>query len=508
MTKPNILLITSDQQHYSLLGCLNSEVKTPHLDRLAAEGKLFTRAYCPNPTCTPTRASILTGLYPSQHGAWSLGTHLKRDVLTVGDCLQKDGYRTSLIGKAHFEALKTTEEHPSMEAYPLLKDIPFWRSFDGPYFGFQKVRLCRNHADEFHAGEHYGAWMEDKGLKDWNQYFPLWNPDLPNMGMNRPEGCAWTLPEEYHYNHFIVEETRKELEAAAAEDKPFFLWASFPDPHPPYLVPEPWASMFDPAKVTVPGLTPGEFDDMPPQHALTQQTKPDFSAWAEENSWNHGFQSHLFDREKQARCIATYYGMMAFTDHAIGQILADLERLGQADNTLVVFTSDHGHFYGQHGLKAKGAFHYEDLIRVPFIARWPGHMAAGQRSESIVSLVDLAPSFLGAAGQSVPGVMSGLDQHAAWCGEPGAKVRDHALVENRHQPTKIHLRTYVDARYKITIYYNETYGEIFDLENDPGELTNLWALPEHAALKSELLLKLAHAELGREPMPMPRINGA
>ena len=125
MKKKNVVLITSDQQHFDTLGVLNSEIHTPNLDRLANEGMLFNRAYCPNPTCTPTRASIITGKYPSQHGAWTLGTKLSENQLTVGDVLQEHSYRTALVGKAHFQPTVSTEEYPSIESYPLLKDLDF-----------------------------------------------------------------------------------------------------------------------------------------------------------------------------------------------------------------------------------------------------------------------------------------------------------------------------------------------------------------------------------------------
>ena len=132
MHSPNILLITSDQQHYNTLGICNPEIHTPNLDRLAREGTLFNRAYCSNPTCTPSRASIITGLYPSQHGAWSLGTKLPEQVPALGDYLQKAGYRTALIGKAHFQPKASTDSFSSLEAEPLLYDSSFWKGFHGP----------------------------------------------------------------------------------------------------------------------------------------------------------------------------------------------------------------------------------------------------------------------------------------------------------------------------------------------------------------------------------------
>ena len=127
--RPNILLITSDQQHWHTMSCLGAEVRTPNLDRLAAGGTVFQRAYCPNPTCTPTRASIITGQYPSQHGAWSLGTKLPESAHTAGEDFIDAGYRTALVGKAHFQQTQEHEDYPSLESYTYLQDLDFWRNY-------------------------------------------------------------------------------------------------------------------------------------------------------------------------------------------------------------------------------------------------------------------------------------------------------------------------------------------------------------------------------------------
>ena len=499
--RPNILLITSDQQHWNTLGCLNPEVQTPHLDRLAREGTLYERAYCPNPTCTPTRASIITGKYPSQHGAWSLGTKLSEAEHTVGEDFSQAGYRTGLVGKAHFQPLRGTEEFPSLEAYPILQDLDFWRKFDHPFYGFERVELARNHADEAHVGQHYAIWLEEKGCANWRDYF------RPPTGNNSTQRHKWLIPEAFHYDTWIAERTNALLEQYHRNDENFFLWASFFDPHPPYLVPEPWDTMYDPAALTVPSVVEGEHDNNPPHFQMTQTQKPDFSALRESGQGIHGFHSHLHNRDAMAKNIAIYYAMISLMDKYIGAILDKLDALGLAGNTLVVFTSDHGHFFGQHGLTAKGAFHYEDLIKVPFLVRYPGRTPAGVRSNAIQSLVDLAPSFLSVAGIDIPRTMTGIDQKAVWFGE-SQKAREHAIVENRHEPTTIHVKTYVNERYKLTVYYNRDYGELFDLQNDPNELNNLWNKPESASLKAGLVMKLLHAEMGKEPLWMPRIAGA
>ena len=497
----NVLLITSDQQHWNTLGCLNPEVKTPSLDRLAREGTLYNRAYTVNPTCTPTRASIITGMYPSQHGAWSLGTKLLEEVHTIGEDFTHADYRTALVGKAHFQPLMGTDEFPTLEGYPVLQDLDFWRNFTGPFYGFEVAEMARNHVDESHVGQHYALWMEERGCADWRRHFRA------KLGDPSTQRHTWSIPEEFHYDTWIAERTNALMGRYAGADEPFFLWASFLDPHPAYLVPEPWDKMYDPKKLTVPSITEGEHANNPAHFQLTQQERPDFSPWRETGRGLHGFTSHLHDRDELARNIAIYYGMISLMDKYIGKILDRLDDLGLADNTLVVFTTDHGHFFGQHGLIAKGAFHYEDMIRIPFLVRCPGQTNAGTRSEALQSLADLAPSFLSAADIPIPRTMTGVDQMPVWRGEVPS-VRDHIIVENRHEPTTIHVKTYVDARYKITVYYNRDYGELFDLEEDPGEVNNLWSDPAHAALKAELLLKLIFAEMGKEPLWTPRTWGA
>ena len=489
MSKLNILLITSDQQHWNTLGRSNPEIQTPALDKLASQGTTFTRAYCPNPTCTPTRSSMITGKYPSQHGAYSLGTKLPESEATVGERFQAAGYRTALIGKAHFQPLQSTEEYPSLEAYPTLQDLDFWADFDGPFYGFDHIELARNHTDEAHVGQHYALWMEEKGLSNWRDYF------LQPTGKVVEQRRRWLIPEQFHYNAWIAERSNALISQYHAADEPFVLWASFFDPHPKYLAPEPWDTMYDPAAVTVPAVTPGEHEDSPPQLQLTQQPNPDFSAWQEPNGAGcHGFHSHLHDRDELAKDIACYYGMISCMDKYIGQIIDHLDDLGLADNTLVVFTSDHGHYFGQHGLIAKGAFHYDDGIRVPMIARLPGRIPADQVSHNFQSLVDYAPTFLDYCGLDVPAGMTGVSQQELWNGnELGA--REHVIIENRHQPTTLHLKTYIDARYKITLYYNRDYGEIYDLRDDPGEVRNLW---RDAELRAQLTEAFLRAEMLKE----------
>jgi uncharacterized sulfatase len=184
-----------------------------------------------------------------------------------------------------------------------------------------------------------------------------------------------------------------------------------------------------------------------------------------------------------------------------------MEQLGLAEETLVCFTTDHGDFWGQHGLVAKAIHHYEDLLRVPLVVSMPGTIPAGVVSDSLQSTVDLPQTFLRFAGLDVPRTMAGVDETAVWAGERET-IRDHVIVENQHQPTTMNMRTYIDRRYKMTVHYRREYGELYDLAEDPGELVNLWDSPRHAKLKSKLLTAFLYGEMAKAPLPMPRISGA
>ena len=524
---PNLLLITSDQQHWTTLGVLNERIKTPNLDRLARKGVNFTRAYCPNPTCTPTRASIITGMYPSVHGAYTLGTKLPEHVPTLGQHLRGLGYRSTLVGKAHFQPLQSTPDCSSVECYPTLRDLDFWRGFNQthtPWYGFDRVELARNHADEGHAGQHYAVWLEEQGLAHWRDYFQPRNDgikDTPTDGASAPPlkdgpgygwrgDMAWKLPAEMHYTTWTGRRTIAAIEAAHAQHTPFFIWSSYHDPHPPYCVPEPWASMYDPADMEVGRFVDGEFDDMPPPHRLTREAENRFGEFNVDGHGNHGYHPHIGVNEDQLKAAqAIYYGMISFMDHWIGRTLDKLEELGILDDTLIVFTTDHGHFLGEHGLVAKGPFHYEDVIRVPMIAAFGDRFPPGTTNRHLQSLVDLAPTFLRAAGRAdQPPAMQGLDQLTAWRGE-APPPRDHAIVENHHNASDaVHLKTLVTERYKLTVYRGRSWGELFDLEQDPGEIRNRYHDPDYAAVRAQLMTQLIQADLQREPAAQPRVAGA
>lgn len=495
--KLNVLFITSDQQHYETIGKFNKKIKTPNIDRIIDEGVYMNRAYAVNPTCTPTRASWITGKYPSQHGAWTLGTKLAESQHTFGEDFTAAGYETALIGKAHFQPLASTEKYPSLEAYPILQDLEFWKTFHGPFYGFNHVELARNHTTEAHVGQHYALWLEEKGCKNWRDYFLQ---PTGNMTKESPR-LHWDIPEEYHYDAWIAERTNAMLENYAAQDKPFFLWASFFDPHPEYYAPSPWDTMYNPDDMEVKGLFDSEHLRNSDFHRLSQCKQPDTSQYGK---WLHGVHSHLYDEKELKKKIAVYYGMVSLMDKYIGKILDKLDELGLSENTLVVFTTDHGHYYGQHGLIAKGPFMFDDLVKVPFAARLKGVIPAGKISDAIMSSVDFMQTVLDFCGIEAPDGVAGVSQKKALV-NPGESVRDWAIVEHNHQRGKVNVRTYINKRYKLSIYLNQPRGELFDLEADPEEHYNLFDNPEYNEIKTRLLTEFIQAEMEKEPLFMPRI---
>lgn len=510
--KPNILFITSDQQHYDTLGIDNPLIHTPNLDRLCREGSRFTRAYCPNPTCTPTRATLLTGLMPSQHGAWTLGTKLREELPTLPGLLSEAGYLTALSGKAHFQPLRGNETYTSIERHPILRDLAFWKEFKGGWYGFDRVETARMHADEGHAGGHYAIWMEEKGFTDWQEYFQL--PDQMNNKRRATythdgDLRKWDLPEEFHYNVWTADKTIQFLDEAKEADKPFMIWSSFHDPHPPYIVPEPWASMYNPNDMRPGSMTPGEHDRNPDSFKYAAaEKKPGYWEQATEGQGaihGSGFQGG-YPEEELKKDTACYFGMVSFMDQQIGRILDALDERGLTENTLVVFTTDHGNFLGQHGLVAKAIHHYEDLLKLPFVVRYPGHVPAGAVNHDLQNLLDIPKTFLAAAGEEAPVHLQGVDQTPSWKGE--GPVREVSITENHHGYTRFHMTSLVTNRHKITVHRDTDDGELFDLQEDPGEVNNLWHDPASAGLKSELLLKHAQARMAEEPIQMPRMFGA
>jgi len=480
--RPNILLIITDQQRTDTLGCYGaSHMKTPVIDQLAADGVRFDRAYCSSSVCTPSRASLFTGVYPSRHGAWHVGTHVPDDVPMLSHRLSAKGYRTHYIGKAHFQSYVTTPE-VSMEANHPGSRYPDWA---GPYYGFENVELCIGHALYGHRHGHYGEWVRRKNGGKIPEYDV--RHDSPQFG---GEAIDWDMPTAMHNSTWTGERAAAFLEAAKPEE-PFFLTVSFQDPHHPHALPSDCPCKVDPATVPSPLKREGELDDKPEHFADT--FRGEIEKWVKRGTYSFTAQTgnpplDQLSEEETRRARAAYYGMVQLIDRSLETVMETLERRVLAENTLVIFTSDHGELLGDHGLWFKGPFHYEALLNVPLIMRWPAGLKAGHAVESAVGLIDIVPSVL-AATQVAPD--DSLDGESLLPIANGTgNCREEAYVEMVDDPKRLRLRTVVTRDWKLTWYAGEEFGELYDLANDPSEYVNRWEDAECATIKAQLLGRL------------------
>jgi arylsulfatase A-like enzyme len=502
----NVLLITTDQQKATTLGVYGDPMgATPALDRLAAAGTVFTRCRTQNPFCQPARATILTGMYPSTHGVIRNGIDVPDEAAadSLATRLARAGCTTALFGKAHFASY--FPDYPTGRIESVVDSALVSPEWHGPYFGFDHVELMTD-VHNVRLAPHVGKWNWGFGPPPFGLHYArhLFR-DGRERGMERlrlmqPEaaGRAWDhtqtwknqLPEEDHHTTWTADRAIAWLERVQG---PFFAWVSFADPHHPFDPPRPWCDRYQPADMlpVLPTPHPEEFATKPPFHETwSKGFRGSYFEWA-----NPGWA--LFSDEERLTILAAYYGMVSQIDHNVGRILATLDARGLADDTLVVFTADHGDYMGDHQMILKGPIHYEALIRVPLIVRGRG-FPAGAVVDDPVGTIDVSPTVLGAAGVAVPSVVQGrplLDG-----------PREHVLTEDDMIRGVLAFRTLTTRRWRITRDENDPGGgELYDLGDDPGELANRWADPGLRSVRSDLLATLDDVmrhDLGRE---LPRV---
>jgi len=503
--RPNIVLITSDQQRADCFGFENPLIKTPHIDRLAREGTRFAACITPNLVCQPSRASILTGLLPLTHGVWDNGVDLKPEVGAQGfaGTLARSGYRTALIGKAHFStkstfaATGTPECNKSQHLYG-----PAWL---GPYMGFQHVELCvvghlhRARPLESPPAGHYERWLLSR---DGDEALKLW------AASTRPEtGAAQTwasaLPAAWHSSTWIGDRTIDYL-SHHNRDEPFALWASFPDPHHPFDCPGPWNGMYDPKSIVLPKHRTKDLERRPWWHKASLEGKPQLADPTMLKFRAEGSRVPEQTDAQLAEMTANYYGMISLIDHNVGRILDALADRGLAQDTLVVYTTDHGELLGNHGLYLKGPTPYEDLMRVTMVTRGPG-VAKGQVIGEPVSTLDLAATFYEYACASAPHALQSRSLAGLLAGNG---TRDTAYSEWHLHPSRcgvaLQLRTVRTKTHKCTFELGSGAGELYDLVNDPGEMDNRFNDPGCAKVQKELHdMMRARPGKVREDLPEP-----
>lgn len=487
MTRPNILLISADQQRADCFGFMGRMVKTPHLDQLAREGTHFTACITPSVVCQPARASILTGQLCRTHGVHDNGIDLDPEIGEKGwaGAMAAAGYQTSYFGKAHFSTYHTYEPTGSPECLRSSADYP--ADWNGPYMGFQHLELMLvGHnwwaPEKPPAGQHYERFFHMDGKGD-EKIKLMWE----NAGDTKDAAQTWhsRLPTAWHNTPWTADRAIEWLKHGRDTEKPFCTWVSFPDPHHPFDCPEPWSWLHKPEDVDLPENRTRHYDGKPWWHRAAMENDPADPKFADIRKQYSRIAPQTDEQLREI--IANTYGQLAFIDHQVGRLMIALQEAGIADNTIVIYVSDHGDWLGDHGLILKGPMHYEGLLRVPMIARGPG-IRAGAAVDQPVSTLDLGPTFFD-YGSADP-LLTQHGQSLRPLLETADATRDFALNEWGLLPGRVgvalELRTVRTRTHKLTIDLNSGAGELYDLTADPFEQTNLFDDPDAAGMRAKL----------------------
>ena len=512
----NFLFIITDQHrpdHTGFGG--NGMVKTPNLDKLAATSMRFDKAFVANPICMPNRSTLITGRMPSAHGTRHNGIALDWNANTFLRVLRTAGYDTALIGKSHLQNLGINrvripnDETKVGEAAPVPYG-PRWDEFENydrykegdipeveDFYGFRHVDFVTDHGDM--GSGHYYLWLLEQGVD-------------PETLQGRDNALAkydgWiqiyqtALPEELYPTSYVTMRTVEYLEEAAAKNEPFFVQCSYPDPHHPFTPPGAYYNLYSPDAIELPET----FGD------AHEESMPHMRTMLRYRGKQAGAMSPWAPTEEQFReAAAKEYGMISLIDAGIGQILDKLDALGLRDNTVVVFTSDHGDMFGDHGILLKAAMHYEGCVRVPFLIDVPGK-AAGV-SEAQMGSIDFAQTVLDLAGQPEYHGMQGQSVVPIIADATTTLRKDGMLIEE-DEPfdmagvgQQLRMRSVITPEARLTLYQGADHGELFDLEADPSEMNNLFAKPEGRDLKLHLLERLARLEAEHDDSGRIAIHG-
>jgi len=448
--RPNILFITTDEQRFDTLGCYgNSIIHTPSLDRIANEGVRFDRCYVQNPMCMPSRMSIMTGRYPSEHGCNinCVGIPPHEQEQTMMACLHRAGYYTAAIGKMHM--------------------MPKW----GP-FGYDYLDLSEGQADR---NNQYTDYLQAKGLA---------GKQNEALGEKLPFGIYTSvLPPEDTIDGFVGRRATSWL-GAYDREQPFFCWVSFSNPHFPFNPPQPYDTMYDPDQIPLPPRREGELDG-----------KPTHRQYRDERGYG------AITDDQTRKMIANYYGTISLIDDQVAALLESLEQRGLLEDTLIAFTSDHGDLLGDHGLLLKsGVTFYDSCVRVPTMIRYPEAFTPGLVFADPVETIDLPATFLDVAGVEAPTTMQGRSlvglaegEIDDWRDDAFSEINLH-ILPTMHGPRSQNYRDYVamvcTREWKYVHYPNLGLAELYDLVHDPNELTNLAEDPACADTVNAMRLRL------------------
>ena len=482
--QPNIVVLISDQQRLDTVSCygLNEVCRTPHIDALAARGIRFDSAFTPTAICSPARASFYTGLYPHKHGVTANGLCLREGVRGLNHYLDEVGYRCGYAGKWH------VDEQTGPTGYGFAGQDFMGYAFPGSDLlpGLQFGARPRGHNP-------YADYLKERGFDPpptVSHRFVGTNPSNQAQEMFAlHEG-----PVESCIEYFVADEAIRVLDEVATGEQPFFLWANFWGPHSPSLVPEPYFSMYDPKAIPE-----------HPGYAETFEKKP-YRQQLIEKLWGLGDYGWEGFQEIAAR----YFGHCTLIDDMVGRVVAHLERLGVLDNTIIVYTADHGDCLGAHKLIEKGEFMYDEIYRIPLVIAHPDCEAPGTACDEFVYLHEIMLSSLDAAGLDVPADLDGQSFLPAIEGRPFANGREEVYcVFDRHF-TVANQRMVRTRTHQFTFNSGDP-GELYDLQRDPYQLDNVYGDPAYEAVRQDLIGRMDRymEELG-DPLRgwFGRIKGA
>ena len=464
MALPNILWFCTDQQRTDSLGCYGADyMHTPNIDRLSASGVTFENCYCQAPSCTPSRSSFLTGRYSSTvHCERNDEMKIPATEKLLPKLLADNGYMCGLSGKLHLAAVHQNF-YPGGE-----------RRIDD---GFHVFNWAHDPYDKWPTSQ-YQLWLADQGIS-------MQKEQIPGI----PGEVYFGMPSEYHHTKWCTDRAIDFIRTCHNHEKPFFFCCDVFDPHPPFDPPKDKYEAMLKRLDEIPDckFTPGELDNKPAVQMKKHENKRyDFNA---------------MDEEARKKTKAAYYAQVENVDEQVGRLIRELETLGELDNTLIIFCSDHGEMLGDHGIFNKGSFYYNELTRIPLILSWKGHLPEGMRYRGLGELVDLFPTIC---------EMLSLD--------PGTRIQGTSmwsgLVRGEETPKEYALcqsignsEMLTSEDWKIVLFRDGT-GELYDLKNDPDETWNRFDDPAYAQAKLSMMTALACKRLAiDEPPPPPGSPG-
>jgi arylsulfatase A-like enzyme len=496
-----ILFVTTDQQRYDTLGCNGGTLsRTPVVDGLAAAGVRYERAHPQSVVCMPSRSTILTGQHPSTHGVWMNGVALPLDAPSVAALLHDAGYRTALVGKAHFE--------PYLDPFLRFPENTFSRTGPTPpggvHRGFEHLEFATHGPT---APLHYSRWLVEQHPEAVAGFYPVidaaFQVNAAGGGdTGAPQVAVNPIERDWYHTDWVADRTIAWLDGLGAEDD-WFCWMSFPDPHHPWDPPESEVSRVDWREVPLPAGYPETaaereriLDDKP-RHWRLWYDGTLVSNYEAPARWVPATLTADQVREVNARNAVE----CELIDEALGRVLTRVAERGWGDDVDVIFTTDHGELQGDFGLLFKGPYHVDALMRIPLV--WRPAPSSGQTPAVVtrpVGLVDLAATFCTIAGLDPAEWMEGRPLPADDA-DAAARGFERVLTEWDSElfGVDVHLRTITRDGWVLTAYgvgtvHDGTEGELYSLADDPLQRVNLWEDPARRALRDDLLADLREAQ--------------